>query len=57
MRSALADLELEHLFVVAPGRDEWALAERVSVVGLEALVAPRAAWRARLGRSPANRAP
>lgn len=34
MRSALTDLELEHLWVVHPGTDTYPLAERVDALGL-----------------------
>lgn len=37
MRSALADLELDHLWVVTPGATAYALAERVEVLGLSQL--------------------
>jgi predicted AAA+ superfamily ATPase len=34
MRAALADLRLEHLFVVMPGRERFALDDRITAVGL-----------------------
>lgn len=37
MRAALTDLELEHLFVVFPGTQRFALEDRITAVGLGAL--------------------
>ncbi|MBP7960428.1 MAG: hypothetical protein KBG20_15670 [Caldilineaceae bacterium] len=37
MQIALQDLNLEHLWVIYPGRHEYALDERSSVLPLEAL--------------------
>lgn len=34
MRIALADLRLEHLWIVFPGREEYELDERISVLQL-----------------------
>jgi hypothetical protein len=39
MRIALGDLQLDHLYVVYPGAQRFALAERVEAVPLEALLA------------------
>jgi predicted AAA+ superfamily ATPase len=39
MRTALADLQLEHLTVLYPGSRDYALAERVTVVPLASLAA------------------
>ena len=36
MRSALADLRLDRLYIVVPGPSRFALAERVEAVGLTA---------------------
>jgi hypothetical protein len=35
MQSAIADLHLEHLWVVYPGRQEYTLHDRISVVPME----------------------
>jgi hypothetical protein len=37
MRVAMADLGLQHLWVVHPGDDRYALDERIDVVGLAQL--------------------
>lgn len=46
MRTALVDLDLEHLFVVSPGERAYELAEQVSVVPLALL--PRVLTQRRL---------
>lgn len=45
MRIALADLALDQLFVVYPGRDEFPMDDRVHALGLEALSSPNAKFR------------
>lgn len=37
IRSALEDLELDHLYIIYPGKEQFKLTEKVSIVGLEVL--------------------
>jgi hypothetical protein len=58
MRIALEDLPLDHLAVVYPGRQTYALSEKITVVpaesavlgGMEALLLPGQRGRRRQGR-------
>ena len=45
MRIALEDLSLEHLWVVYPGRQEYALDDRISVIPVDSIPRLAAAWR------------
>ena len=45
MRIALEDLSLEHLWVVYPGRQEYELDDRISVIPVDSIPRLAAAWR------------
>ena len=45
MRSALEDLELEHLWVVYPGKERYRVAEQVTVLPLGEVTSVKAPWR------------